>query len=87
MSARVIREKQRAFRAFARLHVSKVLFADELRERFDNRHQQRFGVRPASLHRERKTARGIRIGDDHRMLLVALQHAIQRFELGQILRR
>src|SRR5262249_16702954 len=83
MAVRVIGEEQRTSRAFAGLHVGKLLRENEPSQRLSDRKQKRVGVTPAA--HGLKVEGGLLLWPlgDPREGLVALEETIEWLQLGE----
>ena len=86
-TSRVIGEDERTGRSFAGLHLRKVLRADEPSQGLADRQEKRVGLTPAAhgLQLEAILFRFPRGNPPEG--LVALEQAIEQFQLGEVLRR
>ena len=82
-----IHEKQRTDCPFTRLHIRKILLADELGDRFGDRNEERLGGVPSSDLAERQRSLTLGTRDDVPVGAVAFQEAIHGTKLVNRLAR
>src|ERR1700733_11270158 len=84
----VVGKQQRAATSFARFHVGKIFLADELRQLFADRQQQRFRRSPAARPMQFQAfAVVVMMPMDPAKTLVACEQSVQGIELAQCVRR